>query len=545
MIRRLARSIVTLNYMYDDPLDRQRARILIYLMSAAVLIALVSGASGVRALLLGAPVSPSILATLSGPVIVVTVYSLVQTGRLTAAIYVLITLTLFSGSAALSNGISSNAYIALIVPTVTAGLLRSWRSVLVVFLTSTGLIAWAGFVNNQFPELTSQVVLYLALHGNIALFLVLFSGNLRALLDDYMRQIGNMRRIAGLSAEFGSEATEEDYVRDAINILRDDIGYSFAQLFLVENGQIRERTATALNTTQVNTYRDVELDARSAIYEAMRGNETVIVTASDSELRRDHLLPGISAGVALPVRGGDELIGVLDVQRESGDSFPPLEMEQLGIIAGRLGNALAITRQMRVLRSDLDDQQTIISRLTDRLRDYERAEQEVTVGAWSSYLQRRGVDLLGYDFNDGTLQQAAGVPDDIQPALQTGEISVADDGDNQIVRVPITLRGQTLGAMSFQVPKGNQTIGSRQEELMNSVVQRLGLALENKRLFEQSQSQAQRERRANEVGGTLLSTTDIQAVLRLAADNFNEALGAVQTRIYLEPEADSESEDKR
>jgi GAF domain-containing protein len=478
-------------------------------------------------------------------VIVITVYSLVQMGRLTLAVYLLITLTLFIGAATLTDGISPNAYVALIIPTVAAGLLRSWRSVLVVFLTSTALIAWSGFVNNQFPELTSQVVLYLALHANIALFLVLFSGNLQTLLEDYRRQVGNMRRVAGLSAEFGSEATEEDYVRDAINILRDDIGYSFAQLFLVENDKIQERVATALNTTQVNTYSDIELASQSAIYEAMRGNETVTVTSSDSELRRDHLLPGITAAVALPVRAGDELIGVLDVQREIGDSFPPLEMEQLKIIAGRLGNSLALTRQMRVLRSDMTDQQSIINRLTDRLRDYERAEQEVTVGAWSSYLQRRGVDLLGYDFDDGTLQQAAGVPQDIQSALQTGKISVAEDGDNQIVRVPITLRGQTLGAMAFQVPKGNQTIGPRQEELMNSVVQRLGLALENKRLFEQSQSQAQRERRANEVGGTLLSTTDIQTVLRLAADNFNEALGAVQTRIYLEPEADSESEDKR
>jgi GAF domain-containing protein len=141
------------------------------------------------------------------------------------------------------------------------------------------------------------------------------------------------------------------------------------------------------------------------------------------------------------------------------------------------------------------------------------------------------------------MNRADGMPESIQSALETGDISIEEDADDQLVRVPITLRGQTLGAMAFRVPKGNQTIGLRQKELMNSVVQRLGLALENKRLFEQSQSQAQRERKANEVGSTLLSTTDIEAVLQLAADNFNEALGAVQTRIYLQPEANSDTED--
>jgi hypothetical protein len=60
--------------------------------------------------------------------------------------------------------------------------------------------------------------------------------------------------------------------------------------------------------------------------------------------------------------------------------------------------------------------------------------------------------------------------------------------------------------------------------------------LENKRLFEQSRAQALRESKANQVGNLLLSSTDIETVLNLAAQNFNEALGAVQTKIHLQPE---------
>src|SRR5678816_910150 len=110
--------------------------------------------------------------------------------------------------------------------------------------------------------------------------------------------------------------------------------------------------------------------------------------------------------------------------------------------------------------------------------------------------------------------------------------SIETAGDEQIVNVPITFREQTLGAMSFAVPKGQQ-LSERQVEMARIVAERLALALENTRLFEQSQAQAIRERKASEVSGLLIGATDVYSVLNLAAQNFNEALGAIHTRIYI------------
>ncbi|PJF27440.1 MAG: hypothetical protein CUN53_04035, partial [Phototrophicales bacterium] len=72
------------------------------------------------------------------------------------------------------------------------------------------------------------------------------------------------------------------------------------------------------------------------------------------------------------------------------------------------------------------------------------------------------------------------------------------------------------------------------------ITSRLGVALENNRLFEQSQALAQRERRASEIGSLLISATDIESVLNLAARSFNEALGAISTRVIVEnPDPDA------
>src|SRR5690606_8761835 len=71
----------------------------------------------------------------------------------------------------------------------------------------------------------------------------------------------------------------------------------------------------------------------------------------------------------------------------------------------------------------------------------------------------------------------------------------------------------------------------------NAVANRLAAALETARLVEQTRSQAERERKAGEISGLLLGQQDVHAVLETAAQSFNDALGAVYTRIYLEPEA--------
>ena len=180
----------------------------------------------------------------------------------------------------------------------------------------------------------------------------------------------------------------------------------------------------------------------------------------------------------------------------------------------------------------------MVPRQREKMLEYEQAEERATVSTWTAYLQQRGFDYLGFDMNsDGDVPiLATSIADELRPAMETGEITVTLEDNYQVVSVPIMLRGRTIGAMSFKVAEGSQSIGSRQTELIHSVVQRLGLALENKRLFEQSRSQAQRESKANEVGSLLLSSTDIETVLTLAAQNFNEALGAVQTQIHLQPE---------
>lgn len=44
------------------------------------------------------------------------------------------------------------------------------------------------------------------------------------------------------------------------------------------------------------------------------------------------------------------------------------------------------------------------------------------------------------------------MPSELRPVLESAEMQVEQHGAHRVVRLPITLRGETLGVMSFSLP---------------------------------------------------------------------------------------------
>ncbi|NJR12761.1 GAF domain-containing protein [bacterium] len=245
-------------------------------------------------------------------------------------------------------------------------------------------------------------------------------------------------------------------------------------------------------------------------------------------------MPGTTNGALLPLLYRELVIGVLDIQSVGERRIDASERELLTLIALHLATTIGNTRTLESIQKDVKQQQDIILRQRNRLRQIEQTEQQAIVTAWTDYLDQRDQRIIGFDVNEMSMQLIPTdyMPDHMRLALERNDVTTYEQDNQQHVTLPIQLRGQTLGAASFTVPQ-NRPITRRQVEIMRNVIQRLALALDNKRLFEQSQSQALRESKANEIASLLLSSTDTDTVLRLAASNFNDALGAVQTKIQL------------
>jgi hypothetical protein len=186
----------------------------------------------------------------------------------------------------------------------------------------------------------------------------------------------------------------------------------------------------------------------------------------------------------------------------------------------------------------LETQQSTSERLQTQVTELRRQYEQTLGSDWVNYLQSRGMAAFGFDLagrNVG-LRPASDLPDHLQAAMQRGEMMTEMRGSEQIINLPIKRFNEVLGAMSFTLPVDHK-LTDRQIDMANAVANRLAVALENARLVEQSQAQAARERKAGEISDLLLGQQEISTLLNIAAESFNEALGATFTRIYLEPAA--------
>lgn len=523
---------------YNEPLAEQRARSLLYFLAAlAVLFLFVSLNELIKIIATPDVVGWVQLLLLSLPILMMVFFQMTRSGYYRQAAMGLVILSLLAmlGNLFPSNNINN---LFLVLPILIAAALLGWRSTLI----TAGLV----FVVMLYLSLTnaSRITLDLFLWTSLFIalitgWLIVFGTNVQNLARRFVYEFEKLQRTAQRLHFRKSGSSEPEIALETINLLRDQLNITFASIYLIEGDDSLGHILGGLNLQQINVEHNVHLPLGNGINEAIRTRSIIKIKQDSSSVLREHLSQGTLAALAIPIIEEDELLGVLDVQSEDMSEFTVNEIEIIQLIVGQLALGLKQARLITALQGELENRDQIVSQQRERLLNYERSEQRATTSAWVSYLQQRGIEYMGFDFKAQNLETVLkeNLDNDLVDALKTGEITMADEGDMQHIRVPITLRGQALGAMSFRVPKGSQTIGIRQQELIRSVVQRLALALENKRLFEQSHAQAQRESKANEIGSLLLSTTDIDMVLQLAADNFNQALGAIQTQIHLRPEA--------
>jgi len=547
IISRIGRLFV-IDYRYDNVIDQRRAQTLLfvgYLLASATFITIFSLVPFANLASRNAVIGLS--ATFILPVVAVLIYMLLQRGRLRLASWIIVILLGFITSFPLLVQPFSANVISTVVPVVLAGLLLSRSEIIFVSLIQILIIIQSGLTALADPEtmlnITPLLIQSVSTHIVIAIILIIFSTNLQSLINFSVEEARRLRTVNQSASQLLSTTNthyENEFILlgSMLNLIRDELGYAFAQVFMANDSErINRRITFTFGQESPVEDRLPDLGDASAIFEAANTRQPVQLDLSSGDFRRRHFVVGTLSGIAVPITSGNILLGVLDVQLTRLQRLNTQEVETLMTLASQFGALLSQWRLMQDFANDIQEQQEIIVQQRDRLREYDDRQFGRQREAWQDYLDGRRNDVLGYNWrpNQSNFTYVQNVPESIQQTMQSGSLQLIKEGDDQYVGIPIILRGQVLGAISFKIPEG-RGISIRQRELLENVIQRFSLALENRRLFEQSASQAQRESTANEVGNTLLGSTDIETVLQLAAENFNQALGAVQTRIYVNPD---------
>lgn len=546
MVRFVIDRFFRLQYTYTNPIQRQRALSLLVIVLIAtllwsiwtglLLLTTVNGATDISN-----PIIIAVLAVL--PLIYTLVYLLVQTGLLRAATWLFTFAVLITVSNAALVRLDTPMVITLIMPLFVAGLFIGRRGVLVMLALTIAIVAIGALAQSQLtqPEtvipaddalLSMLIVTTILIMG--AVMLLIFNSSEQIIVDQTLSDIEQFRKVARFTANVPH--TDRNSILGAlIDLVRDELRYDFAQIFLTDSdGQIYQSMRRGLGERRL-VINDVTLVASNGMNEAIRTHKPVMLTRQDNELRRSHFLTFTTAALAVPIIIDDRPIAVLDVHVSVG-TFSETRITIMHTLAEEVAALLKDINIITDLKAELKDQQITVANLRNRMQEMRQAERLIVSSAWDVYLEERGQEAMGYNTYSAMPNPvpAQDMPKKLHPALRSGQVEVQDSvGGEQIVAIPLEVRGEILGAMAFEIPG---KVSEKQIDMAKKVASRLAQALENKRLFEQSQAQALRERKANEVANLLISATDIDSVVSMAAESFNTALGAIRTRVHLQPE---------
>lgn len=294
-----------------------------------------------------------------------------------------------------------------------------------------------------------------------------------------------------------------------------------AQVFLLDDERhhavLRASTGEAGSELLKRGHR-LAVGGMSVIGQATGEGRVVVArdTASGGVHRRNEFLPDTRAELAIPLQVGDTVIGALDVQSTQSDSFTDEQIEILQTMADQIAIAIANAR--------------MYEESMRRLSEIEATNQEMTRRAWQDHMNYYRQQALIHEAGTPTNTTNDALRDQ---AVQSGKPAVgAPTAHNTIpFVVPIQLRGQTLGAVEWEIPVHD--FSQDKVMLAQELVNRLAFGLDNARLFQESRLATDRERLVNEITAQLTQETNIDAILQTAVREVGKALRVPMVDIEL------------
>jgi K+-sensing histidine kinase KdpD len=109
--------------------------------------------------------------------------------------------------------------------------------------------------------------------------------------------------------------------------------------------------------------------------------------------------------------------------------------------------------------------------------------------------------------------------------------------NNKSLESPIMFRGQALGSLKLKRADGEPSWTQTEIEFFHAIVAQLGLALENARMFEDTQEQAEREKLVGDISAKLWASADIDTIVRTTVEEIGSSLKLTGAVIELEVQA--------
>jgi PAS domain S-box-containing protein len=201
------------------------------------------------------------------------------------------------------------------------------------------------------------------------------------------------------------------------------------------------------------------------------------------------LLPETKGEIAVPIKLGGRVLGVLDVQSNQKGALSTEDQQLLEGLCGQIAVAIEQTR----LRTEMEE----------RLNEIDTLYRTVSGQGWRSF-EESGEFERSYRFDRLNVKPGELIwADALDEVFEQGRV-VRAETPQPVTAAPLTVRGGTvIGALGV-VEDLNRPLAPDERNLVEQVSEQLALALDSARLFAQTQSALTETRQAQQFLRTLI-----------------------------------------
>ncbi len=544
---------------YPDLVDRDRA-LTIYGIGAILTV----GVAGLLLATLASPGSGQLLGLLGQPAVLLgsttlfviqlaLAYIFTRRGRLAlGGATIMLLWTVSVGLPIALTGLYSPFSGQIVVLTIMLAALLLGRAGLLLGMAQAAVIAVVGIAVREVvtesppsPPLISLLSLLLGVLAAGGVGHRMVRASFLGREEGLNQALAERLRLAELTAEITQRVSGRSALDEVLNEAVEGIIASYpdiyhAQIFLVESAGLRARLAAstgAVGGELLARGHSLEVGSRSVIGAVTGEGRAVVARAAGvgaaSIHRRNEYLPETRVEAAFPLRSGDQVIGALDLQSRQAEAFPERDLPVFQTLADQLAIAIDNARLFEETQRRLAENRSLLEQNEHALRDVERYAARLAGQTWTQYLgEQPAAAGLSLELADDAADADAGWLPALEQATASGALVQQRENGDLHVAVPLRVRGVTLGAMAFQVP-GLDALTPEDITLAQTVGDRLGLALENARLFDESQRAARRQALINQISAQFQASANVEATLHTAAHSLQTTLGAGRVAIRL------------
>ena len=369
---------------------------------------------------------------------------------------------------------------------------------------------------------------------------------------------------AEIARDISSSLDLDELLQKAVELIRLRFDFYHAAVFLKDlPGEfvvIREATGDA-GVQMKRSGHKLSVGSTSVVGFVAGKGEPLIVndTTRDAMYYAHPLLPETRAQAAIPLRVGDRIVGVLDVQSRQSYAFAEDNLRTLQILADQLAIAVVNTELFAETQEHLA-QHRLLHHITTTAASGTTLDEalqsavnglQVTLGGDRVAIlladrEKKALEVraaVGYanDVFDLRIPVGTGITGwvaahrrtlRISNVLQDARYIQGSPNTRSEMAIPLLYRSELLGVLNVESEQLS-AYAENDEELLGTLGGSLAAIIANARLLEQIRAQAERERLVFEISDKIRRTTDMETILATTASELTRAVGATGARIRL------------